>query len=426
MARALNDATFLRRARGVALVLVFLGAHGVGGGTSAHAQAADSSSRRGQPPTDPSSRQGQPPTDPSSASSDSQVACSVAIECAAWTDLVELHAALRGEALHGASLALDGCNEGRARLVARWSDGARERRVDLADVPHRARARTVALLFADLAGLGPEEAREEANAPLATSSAPPSSPSARLAAPRPPAPTTSDDSGLNSAVAPAEESGSITSAESVADSESVTDSVTEHDSDSVTDSDSVSDSDSDSEADSEADPAVPSARDTALHAELDFGARVFVVRDAPLVPSGTLALRWRWLVVGAELMGVRRDELQGRVGAMAALGRLGVRTPTRVRGWTLSGELVAELGLARVQGRPTGDAIGAVERSTAIGASLGLRLARRFGPLRLGLAAELGLLRGLVGLTVDDFGGTREVAGVDGPSLRFAISVATP
>jgi len=146
------------------------------------------------------------------------------------------------------------------------------------------------------------------------------------------------------------------------------------------------------------------------------------VRDAPLVPSGTLALRWRWLVVGAEVMGVRRDELQGRVGAMATLARLGIRTPTRVRGWTLSGELLAELGLARVQGRPTGDAIGAV----AIGASLGLRLARRFGPLRLGLAAELGLLRGLVGLTVDELRIPREVAGVDGPSLRFAISVATP
>ncbi len=421
MAHAVNDTRFLRRTGGAVLVvLVVLGALAFGG-SSARAQHAD-----------PSSRRDQPPTDSPAASSDSQVACSVAIECAAWTDLVELHAALRGEALHGAALALDGCEEGRARLVARWSDGARERRVDLADVPHRARARTVALLFADLAGLGPEEARADANGSLTTSSAPPSSPSARLAAPRPSAPTTGDDSGWNSAMAPAEESGSITSAESVANSESVNDSVTEHDSDSDSDSvtDSVTDSDSDSvtdsDSDSDSDPTIPSARDTAVHAELDFGARVFVVRDAPLVPSGTLALRWRWLVVGAEVMGVRRDELQGRVGAMATLARLGIRTPTRVRGWTLSGELLAELGLARVQGRPTGDAIGAVERSTAIGASLGLRLARRFGPLRLGLAAELGLLRGLVGLTVDELRIPREVAGVDGPSLRFAISVATP
>ena len=118
---------------------------------------------------------------PTTASDDAQVTCSVAIECAAWTDLVELHAALRGEALHGAALALERCEEGRARLVARWSGGLRERRVDLTDVPRRARARTVALLFADLAGLGPEEAQEETSStpttPTTTSSAPSSSPS---------------------------------------------------------------------------------------------------------------------------------------------------------------------------------------------------------------------------------------------------------
>ena len=122
MARALNDASHVRRTGGAALVaLVLVGVFAIDG-SSAHAQA----------------------TDPSAAPSDSQVECSVAIECAAWTDLVELHAALRGEALHGAALALDGCEDGRARLVARWSDGARERRGDLTDVPHRARASTVA------------------------------------------------------------------------------------------------------------------------------------------------------------------------------------------------------------------------------------------------------------------------------------------
>lgn len=363
------------------------------------------------------------------------VTCDVAIECASWTELPELHAALRAEGPFTARLGLRACRGTTARLEVEWPEGARTRGVDLADVPVAARARTVALLFAELVQLGPQaperiavepasndgsraDATSEnegasANAPsalegTAVEAAPAAHENAELSSENTrranPPPNVAGANGSN--VAGANGPGSNAASANAPRNLSASNGPPRVE----------------YRAGQLAEPHVVRAR---LALRADLGVRLFVRREHPLVPSAVFAVEWGWLVAGVELFGARYGSDFGDAGLFGALARLGLRTPAAGARVKVRGELFAEAGLVRAQGRANGDSVGGIQRDPAIGGGLACRVTF---PLRdvfgLGLSLEGDILRGLVATAQRGFDTLpEEVVGAHGPSLRLGVQL---
>ena len=77
----------------------------------------------------------------------------------------------------------------------------------------------------------------------------------------------------------------------------------------------------------------------------------------------------------------------------------------------------------RVQGRPNGGGVGAIERAPALGGGVGLRVQRPVGRWRIGADLTLGWLRGLVSFAIESDGLRREVGGVSGLMIGVHVSL---
>ncbi|HJL03510.1 MAG TPA: hypothetical protein RMH85_30085 [Polyangiaceae bacterium LLY-WYZ-15_(1-7)] len=335
-----------------------------------------------------------------------------------WLEVPALERALRAEATGALAFAVRGCEAHAATIEVGWPDGGlRERRVSLADVPDAARPRTLALLLADLASLGPatsalapEAARlgggavEAGAAPEAAEE--PAAADAPEAGAAPPAAADAPEAG---AAPPAAADAPEALASPPAGALPV---------------EQPADAGEDARS-----PDVAPARSSPWRAALDVGVRVFPQRSHPALPGATLELGWRWLFLQATAHGLLVREAQGRSGTLLTTGRLGVRPWTRRRGPREAAlDLFGELGLVRLRGRAGDGAIGAVWRRPAVGFGASVHYGRLVGPLAIGVTARAGWLRGVVGTAVraepDGSLRTVEVGGAHGVFLGAALSLS--
>ncbi|MCB9621540.1 MAG: hypothetical protein H6724_19050 [Sandaracinus sp.] len=370
------------------------------------------------------------------ASTRADVTCDVAIECASWTDLPELHAALHAEGPFTARLGLRACRGTTARLEVEWPEGARTRGVDLADVPVAARARTVALLFAELVQLGPQ-APERIAVAVAPASNDGAAPGADVASENDGASEPSAIEGAAVEAAEPHEDASLSSESTLRANGS---------NDTAANGSNVAGANEPASNAANAPPANVSSANAPrapmveyragqlaephvvrarLALRADLGMRIFVRREHPWVPSAVLAVEWGWLAAGVELFGARYGSDFGDAGLLGALARVGLRTPAAGARVKVRGELFAEAGLVRAQGRANGDSVGGIQRDPAIGGGLACRVTF---PLRdlfgLGLSLEGDILRGLVATAQRGFDTLpEEVVGAHGPSVRLGVQL---